>query len=86
MFVTLQADNPDLISSVPAMDSLSNWESSERTTEALDVGINVAVEEGRLVSWKWIFHLEKFKPNNMEVTQNLNNPIISFEKMFLYKC
>ena len=67
MFVTLQADNTELIDAVPAMESLANWQNPVRTAEAWEVGINSAMEEGKLVSWKWIFQLDKFKPNNMEV-------------------
>lgn len=69
MFITLQAENMAMLEAVPAMDSLSTWESSERATDAWDVGINAVLEEGgRVIGWKWIFQLERFKPNNMEVT------------------
>lgn len=69
MFITVQAENQLMLESMPAMQSLSTWESQERPKDAWDVGINAVVDaDGQVVSWKMIFLLEKFKPNNMEIT------------------
>ncbi len=69
MFVTLQSENAAMVEGVPDLITLVDWESSERATDAWDVGINVAVEEeGRIVGWKFIFQIDEFKPNNMEVS------------------
>lgn len=69
MFVTLQSDNSAMVEGVPDLITLVDWESSERATDASDVGINVAVEEeGQIVGWKFIFQIDEFKPNNMEVS------------------
>lgn len=68
MFITVQAENLLMIEAMPAMQSLGTWESQERTQDAYDVGINAVLDaDGQVVAWKFIFLLEKFKPNNMEV-------------------
>lgn len=69
MFVTILVDNPFVLESVPAMRSLGSWESQEQARLAGDVGINAVFDvDGQVVGWKLIFLLEKFKPNNMEVS------------------
>ena len=68
MFITVQVENPLMLDAMPAMQGLCVWESDERTKDAWDVGVNAVLDnDGQVVSWKMIFLLDKFKPNNMEV-------------------
>lgn len=69
MFITIQAENPLMLEAMPAMQELRVWESPELSKDAWDVGVNAVLDaDGQVVAWKLIFLLDKFKPNNMEVS------------------